>query len=84
MSNQEKLYIKGFNSGYLLAKHEPELLGKVLKNISPKKDFVEGLFSGKEEYELEYSRTQLDELNHLRNNPENGKKGLKENKGCNE
>ena len=76
MSNQDKLYIKGFNSGYLLAKYMPALLAKILKNVSPTNDFVEGLFSGKEEYELEYSRTQLDELNLLRNNPENREKGF--------
>ena len=76
MSYQEKLYIKGFNSGYLLAKHEPELLTKIVKNVSPANDFVEGLFSGKEEFELEYSRSQLDEINHLRNNPENREKGF--------
>ena len=76
MSNQDKLYIKGFNSGYLLAKHEPELLTKIVKNVSPANDFVEGLYSGKQEYELEYSRSQLDEINHLRNNPENREKGF--------
>ena len=76
MSNQEKLYIKGFNSGYLLAKYMPVLLTKIVKNVSPTNDFVEGLFSGKEEYELEYSRTQLDELNLLRNKSENREKGF--------
>ena len=76
MSNQEKLYIKGFNSGYLLAKYMPVLLTKIVKNVSPTNDFVEGLFSGKQEYELEYSRTQLDELNLLRNKSENREKGF--------
>ena len=76
MSNQEKLYIKGFNSGYLLAKHEPELLTKIVKNVTPANDFVEGLFSGKEEYELQYSRSQLDELTLLRNKSQNREKGF--------
>ena len=76
MSNQDKLYIKGFNSGYFLAKYMPTLLAKIVKNVTPANDFVEGFFSGKEEYELEYSLTQLDELNLLRNKSENREKGF--------
>ena len=76
MSNQEIQYVKGFNSGYLLAKHMPVLLAKIIKNVSPANDFVEGLFSGNEEYELEYSRTQTEELKHLRNKSQNREKGF--------
>jgi hypothetical protein len=67
MSSHQIMYIKGFNSGYLLAKHIPTLLAKIVKNVRPTNDFTEGLFSGKEEYELEFSRTQLDELTRMRN-----------------
>ena len=72
---EEQKYIKGFNSGYLLAKHMPTLLSKVVKNISPTDDFSEGLFSGKEEYELENSRTQIEELKRLRNKSKDRDKG---------
>jgi len=75
MEIQEQLYIKGFNSGYLLAKHMPTLLSKVVKNMSPKNDFSEGLFSGKHQYELEHSKNQADELKHLRNKSQNRDKG---------
>ena len=67
MSNQEKLYISGFNSGYFLAKHIPTLLAKIIKNVSPAAPFIEGLFSGKEEYELEHSKIHINELSNLRN-----------------
>lgn len=76
MSTQETKYINGFNSGYLLAKHMPTLLSKIVKNISPADNFTEGLFSGKEEFELEYSRTRTEELKHLRNKSKSRDKGL--------
>jgi len=72
---EEQKYIKGFNSGYLLAKHMPTLLSKVVKNISPADDFSEGLLFGKEEYELEYSRIHTDELKRLRNKSQDRDKG---------
>ena len=67
METQERLYIKGFNSGYLLAKHMPTLLQKIVKNFSPADDFSEGLFSGKKEFEIENARIQTEELKRLRN-----------------
>jgi len=63
----EKRYIQGFNSGYLLAKHEPTLLSKIAAGLAPATDYLEGFFSGKEEYELENTRSQLDDLNRIRN-----------------
>ena len=76
METQEHLFIKGFNSGYILAKHMPILLLKIVKNVSPAGDFIEGLFSGKEEYELEYSRNQGNDLSRLRNASKSQDKGL--------
>jgi len=76
---EELKYINGFNSGYLLAKHMPTLLSKVMKNISPISDFSEGLFSGKEEYELENSRIQTEELKRLRNKSQDRDKGHERN-----
>lgn len=75
MNSQQMQYTRGFNSGYLLAKHIPALLAKIVKNIRPTNDFIEGLFSGKEEYELEHSRTQADELKRLRNKSQDRDKG---------
>ena len=62
----EKKYKDGFNNGYLLAKHEPDLLADIVKTLEPSNDYLQGLFSGKEEFERENTRTQLDELHRLR------------------
>ena len=68
MSTEEQQYIRGFNHGYLLTKHLPALVGKLVKHIkATTSDYLAGFFSGKEEYELEYSQSQLNELQKLRN-----------------
>lgn len=67
MQTQEQLYVRGFNHGYILAKYLPELVTKLIKTVAPITDYTEGFFSGKEEYEIEYTRAQIDELNNLRN-----------------
>lgn len=66
MEQGEQQFLKGFNSGYLIAKHEPVLIGKILKTIEPTNDYLSGLISGKEEWELEIQKTQMDELGQLR------------------
>lgn len=67
MSDQKKLYTEGFNSGYLLSKHEPDLTTTITQSLQPNTEYLEGFFSGKEEYELENPRKQLDELLELKN-----------------
>lgn len=52
METDEKLYIQGFNNGYLLAKHEPELAAR-LAALPNENDYFKGLVSGKTEYETE-------------------------------
>lgn len=59
-------YTRGFNNGYLMAEHEPILLSSILNGLSPSSDYLEGLFNGKEEYELERDRIRMDELSRLR------------------
>lgn len=69
MSTPEQQYIKGFNHGYLLTKHLPDLVAKLLKHIkNATSDYLAGFFSGKEEYELEQSKEQLNELRQIRDN----------------
>jgi hypothetical protein len=65
MSTEEK-YIKGFNNGYLLAKHEPILLKNIITSLQPTTDYLKGIFFGKEEYELEKSKNQLKEIQNIR------------------
>lgn len=77
MSTQEQQYIKGFNHGYLLTKHLPDLVAKLVKGIrGATGDYFSGFFSGKEEYELEYSRAQLNELDNLRDRSKNKERDI--------
>lgn len=46
-------YLKGFNNGYLLAKHEPELAGQLTANPNDHNPYFKGLVGGKQEYEKE-------------------------------
>jgi hypothetical protein len=46
-------YLKGFNNGYLLAKHEPELMAKLTAQTNEQSEYFKGLVSGKQEYEKE-------------------------------
>ena len=48
-------FMKGYNHGYQLAKHEPELLDKILKsqsNSTPN-DYSRAMAQGKNQYEHE-------------------------------
>ena len=74
--NTEKIFIKGFNHGYTLAEHEPDILSKIVKNLNSTNDYVQGIVSGKEEFELEKSRTHLDDLNRIRNKSQDLDRGL--------
>lgn len=56
MEQEEKDYIKGFNNGYLLAEHQPELLNKIAGTIDRNNPYCDGLVSGKEEYEIEKAK----------------------------
>ena len=68
MSTEEQQYIRGFNHGYLLTKHLPDLVSQLVKHIKETtSDYLSGFFSGKEEWELEYSKEQLNELENIRN-----------------
>ena len=67
MEENNTQYTDGFNKGYLLNKHRPELLKSMLPTIKPENDFLDGLIGGSKEHELEMEKTQADELNRLRN-----------------
>lgn len=63
--NEEK-YIKGFNNGYVLAEHKPELLKTVTQNLPPTNEYVEGIFDGKEQLENEKIQEQMQFIGNLR------------------
>jgi len=62
----EEQFITGFNSGYLLAKYEPQILSALLKDIRPLNSYIRGMSSGQKEYELQHTKSHLDELNQIR------------------
>lgn len=51
--NVDPHYLKGFNNGYLLAKHEPELAAQLTVRPNDHNEYFKGLVGGKEEYEKE-------------------------------
>jgi hypothetical protein len=63
--NQEK-YIKGFNSGYVLAEHSPKLLHLITANLSSAGEYVEGLKNGGIQFENGKTQEQLQSLSKLR------------------
>lgn len=63
--NEEK-YIKGFNNGYVLAEHKPELLKTVTQNLPPVNEYVEGILDGKEQRENEKIHEQMQFIGNLR------------------
>ena len=46
-------FLKGFNNGYLLAKHDPELAAKLTAHNNERNPYFNGLVGGKQEYEKE-------------------------------
>jgi hypothetical protein len=68
MVMDEQKFTTGFNSGYILAHHVPQLLKLVLKNIQPTNSYILGLSSGQREYELWHEKSHLDNLGQIRQN----------------
>lgn len=64
----EQHYIKGFNSGYIVAKHNPTLINSISASLSPDNLYLEGMINGKQELEFEQIRDQLKEIENLRAN----------------
>jgi hypothetical protein len=59
-------YIKGFNSGYILAAHKPDLA--IIAPETPiANDYLDGLTDGKNQMEFEKTFENLNELDSLRN-----------------
>lgn len=46
-------FLKGFNNGYLLSRHEPELAAKLTAQENSQSGYFKGFVSGKQEYEKE-------------------------------
>ena len=63
MEPSEEKYKKGFNHGYLLAQHEPELMKKLIKERNPDSEYFSGLLLGRKEFEREKMLTQIKDQN---------------------
>jgi len=51
-----KEYVKGFNNGYLLRKHQPMLMKNLEQGIKGESPYVQGLKDGNVEYENELNQ----------------------------
>jgi len=65
---EEQQYQKGFNNAYVLAEHEPVLLDAITKELAPTTEYLGGFLDGKQQFEFDRERIQLEELKGLRNN----------------
>lgn len=61
MATTNEKYIKGFNHGYYLKKHKPELLKSILQSKS-ENDYFKGLNDGSKVLEKERIKNRLQEL----------------------
>ena len=56
-NDNETLMIKGFNAGYILQKHNPELAKEIRSNLERVNEpYVQGFLAGAKEYEVEMER----------------------------
>lgn len=52
-------FIKGFNAGYQLIQHAPELLNKLLSQQNKTNEFFQGMDAGKKQHEKEKFLSQF-------------------------
>lgn len=50
-------YLKGFNNGYLLSRHDPNLAAQLTARPNEHNEYFKGLVAGKKEYESEWARS---------------------------
>ncbi|MBK7764394.1 MAG: hypothetical protein IPI46_13790 [Bacteroidetes bacterium] len=60
-------YQTGFNTGYLITKHNPTLMNTIFATLSPNNSYTEGMIDGKQELEFEQVKDQIKEVDDLRN-----------------
>lgn len=56
---EEKQFIKAFNDGYLLSKHEPKLLNSILKSDNNNNEYIQGISEGAKQHKRETMRQEL-------------------------
>lgn len=53
MEDKLKLYQQGFNSGYLISKHAPELAKLIAESPGSESEYFQGFLHGSQEHDLE-------------------------------
>lgn len=61
MEDNDKQFIAGFNSGYLLQKHEPELFEKISKVSNDNNQYCLGLTAGGKQFDKDKKMELLKE-----------------------
>lgn len=59
MEEQDELYAKGYNAGYLLSKHDPDLLKGILKSANKENRYFQAMMMGQKEHNREKLLEQL-------------------------
>jgi hypothetical protein len=59
MEENNELYAKGYNAGYLLSKHDPELLKSILKSANKENEYFQAMIMGQKEHNREQLLEQL-------------------------
>lgn len=59
MPDNLKDYEEGFNHGYILQKHAPELAELISNSQNPKNSYFSGFTSGKQEHQMEQIRVKF-------------------------
>tara|TARA_R110002020_G_scaffold304454_1_gene520195 strand:- start:424 stop:660 length:237 start_codon:yes stop_codon:yes gene_type:complete len=52
-------YVKGFNDGYIISKHEPELMEKLLESEIPDQEYKKALEAGERQNQKEMLINQM-------------------------
>lgn len=76
MEDQEKLFIKGFNNGYLLAEHEPQLAAQHVRNSNSHSQYFKGIVSGKQEFDMEKIKKRIKKLPQNKTHEKSQTKGI--------
>ncbi|MBK7694834.1 MAG: hypothetical protein IPP06_14485 [Saprospiraceae bacterium] len=66
MEINEKQYIAGFNSGYLLAEYESRMITILLKDVHPINSYISGMTNGQKKHEQDHPKAHLSELDNIR------------------
>ncbi len=79
---QDKFYVKGFNSGYLLRSKSLELAKIIIESVKGKSVYLDGIKDGYRQFELEQNKELLPKIQReqkllrIRNHQKDNNKGL--------